>query len=461
VCGNGHVDPGEECDGTDFGGVTCANYGLGPPGMLMCTPLCYIVASGCSKLENCTNEVDDNNDGLIDCRDPECSGKPGCADSCTPPYPISVGDTPSADTTSRPNVHRASCSSATSGNEQIFQLTAPSTGELSVELFYVSANFSVSVRTSCDDDASEIGCTNQQVNDRITLLFPVTMGQTYFLMIDGMTPADAGPFTLILNAVTPETNCADFLDNDFDGYVDCDDPTACQSLPACVPGATPTGQACSANTDCTANHNDPICLQLFQFPNGYCSEFCDTTLQDCSPGNVCYAGLNLSVHGVCLHTCAADSDCRIADGYGCVDKGLAGKVCTIAPETACNDYLDNDHDLLTDCQDPTLCQTLPACTPGTQAIGQPCTQHSDCVASPGVNDPFCLDETHEFNPNGYCSHFCDPNVPSDCGPGALCVPNGPFSANICMVTCTSDAQCRTAEGYACLNMGFAEMVCAY
>jgi hypothetical protein len=372
-----------------------------------------------------------------------------------------VGDEPTADTTGRPNAQSASCSGMPSGNEQIYQLTAPATGEVSVELFYVSANFSVSVRTSCDDAASEIACTNAQVNDRITLLFPVTMGQTYFLMIDGMTPADYGPFTLILQMVAPETNCADLVDNDFDGYVDCDDPTACQTLPACVPGATPTGAVCTANTDCTANHDDPICLDLFVFPNGYCSEFCDITLQDCSAGNICYAGLHLSKNGVCLHTCATDSDCRTAEGYGCVDEGIASKVCIIAPETICDDYLDNDHDLLTDCQDPTACQTLPACTPGAGAIGQPCAEHSDCVASVGVNNPFCLDEQHEYNPNGYCSHFCDPSLPSDCGSGAICVPNGPFSADICMKTCATNADCRTAEGYACLDMGYSATVCAY
>ena len=46
LCGNGKIDPGETCDGMDFGGATCQSLGLGA-GMLACTASCHIVASGC------------------------------------------------------------------------------------------------------------------------------------------------------------------------------------------------------------------------------------------------------------------------------------------------------------------------------------------------------------------------------------------------------------------------------
>lgn len=45
-CGNGKIDPGEACDGMDFGGATCQSLGLGA-GMLACTAACHIVVSGC------------------------------------------------------------------------------------------------------------------------------------------------------------------------------------------------------------------------------------------------------------------------------------------------------------------------------------------------------------------------------------------------------------------------------
>jgi hypothetical protein len=464
LCGNGVLDPGEECDGTNFGTNTCQSLGLGP-GMLQCNQFCHVIVSGCTPLENCTNGIDDNMDGLVDCRDPECFGKPGCVDSCVPPYSASIGTPTSGDTTGRPAVHHASCSSAMSGYEQIFQVTAPMTGKITVDFSNFAftdpePNFSVSVRTSCETDSSEIACDNMPDpadNGDIIFIVPVTMGETFFVMVQGMTMADFGPFGLDLEMVTPEVICDDLLDNDFNGYTDCDDSN-CQTLSDCVPGTIVTGQPCFQNTDCTANHNDPICLNTMQWPNGYCSEFCNLVTQDCSAGNICYAGLMISTDGVCLHECTLDSDC--ANGYACVSAGLSSMVCMLGPETACNDYIDNDFDGLTDCQDPTDCQTLPACVPGSVGIGQPCTLHSNCTASAGVNNPFCFDEADEFYPNGYCSHFCDPTLPSDCGPNAICVDLGPNNANVCMQTCSSDAQCRTADTYTCQDLGFAKMICS-
>jgi len=46
VCGNGVREPGEECDGTDFGGATCGDFGCNM-GMLSCTAMCLIDTSGC------------------------------------------------------------------------------------------------------------------------------------------------------------------------------------------------------------------------------------------------------------------------------------------------------------------------------------------------------------------------------------------------------------------------------
>src|SRR6202000_2732176 len=120
---------------------------------------------------------------------------------------------------------------------------------------------------------------------------------------------DFGEFDLELDIAGPEDICDDLVDNDFDGYLDCDDATSCQTLPDCKPGKTVTGQPCFENTQCTANHNDPICLHTEQFPKGYCRKFCAMPLQDCSDGNICYAGLHLSVNGVCLHSCTTNTDC--------------------------------------------------------------------------------------------------------------------------------------------------------
>lgn len=45
-CGDDRLNAGESCDGLDFGGTTCADFGLGT-GILVCDDRCEIVTSGC------------------------------------------------------------------------------------------------------------------------------------------------------------------------------------------------------------------------------------------------------------------------------------------------------------------------------------------------------------------------------------------------------------------------------
>jgi len=49
VCGNGVAETGEACDGTDFGGLTCATAGAFTGGTLACDGLCRFDTSGCDQ----------------------------------------------------------------------------------------------------------------------------------------------------------------------------------------------------------------------------------------------------------------------------------------------------------------------------------------------------------------------------------------------------------------------------
>ncbi|HZP40751.1 MAG TPA: hypothetical protein VFD84_04470 [Candidatus Binatia bacterium] len=82
TCGNGHLDPGEECDGNDLGGAQCP---VGSPiGALLCSPNCTIDSSDCHSStttttepalrvkEICGNCLDDDGNGLTDFEDPAC-----------------------------------------------------------------------------------------------------------------------------------------------------------------------------------------------------------------------------------------------------------------------------------------------------------------------------------------------------------------------------------------------------
>jgi hypothetical protein len=47
TCGNGKIDPGEQCDGAHLGGATCAKLGFTNGGTLTCTSSCDFDLSGC------------------------------------------------------------------------------------------------------------------------------------------------------------------------------------------------------------------------------------------------------------------------------------------------------------------------------------------------------------------------------------------------------------------------------
>jgi hypothetical protein len=53
-CGNGQIDPGEDCDTGNLNGATCssATMGAGPSGVLKCAPNCTFDLGGCHSSGN-------------------------------------------------------------------------------------------------------------------------------------------------------------------------------------------------------------------------------------------------------------------------------------------------------------------------------------------------------------------------------------------------------------------------
>ncbi|MCK4927321.1 MAG: hypothetical protein KAS11_02560 [Candidatus Aenigmarchaeota archaeon] len=98
-CGNNVIETGEECDGSDLGGLTCSSYGYNA-GSLSCSSECTIVRSGCytrstggggsssstttggtttGSITTTTATTDDNETSdETDDTSPETTTKPGC-----------------------------------------------------------------------------------------------------------------------------------------------------------------------------------------------------------------------------------------------------------------------------------------------------------------------------------------------------------------------------------------------
>ncbi len=88
----------------------------------------------------------------------------------------------------------------------------------------------------------------------------------------------------------------------------------------------------------------------------------------------------------------------------------------------------------------------------TGGIGSGCTDAAGCSASPA--GAMCITNLGGAAslPGGYCTAACTAGSgASECGAGSECftVGFGGFGTSTCVKTCTSDAECRTDDGYTC------------
>ena len=101
-------------------------------------------------------------------------------------------------------------------------------------------------------------------------------------------------------------------------------------------------------------------------------------------------------------------------------------------------------------------------TTGGGQIGDPCVSNDDCKVPADaecwttIGGGFAPEITF---PGGFCSKACDTNGASDqCGDEAGCSSTsvsggqGSVTLTMCSPPCSSNAECREAEGYTCLQI---------
>lgn len=239
LCGDGSVNAaGETCDGTDLGGADCKSLGF-DAGSLACLPACSFDTSGCSAVEMCADGLDNDKDGQADCLDNDCSA--ACADACAAPPALSDPGVAEGDTTGHAAKLNPTCLSINgSGPEVVYKVTAAKAGMLDVKLVS-SADLGVSVQMACADAASELACADAVSPDgSVRLSVPVDAGQAIFIVVDGFSAADEGPFSLSVSS-RPIT-CGDAIT---DPTEECDD------------GDTDSGDGCSSACKLEASETEP------------------------------------------------------------------------------------------------------------------------------------------------------------------------------------------------------------
>ena len=186
VCGDGVAAGAEECDGDDFGLLTCVDFGF-DVGTLGCRDDCTAEPTGCSGSEQCADGRDNDGDSETDCTDSDCGA--ACADACLAPTVLLPGSSVRSTTGGHADTAAASCGSVATGPDLAFSYTPQVTGELELSL-ESRTTLTLSVRQDCAAQNTEIACGFER------LVVSVTTGQPLTILVDGYSAADLGQFTL-------------------------------------------------------------------------------------------------------------------------------------------------------------------------------------------------------------------------------------------------------------------------
>lgn len=366
-------------------------------------PKC-IDTSACVFGEICDNARDDNNNGKIDCADPQCEGQ-GCGLSC-----LCVG-----------------------GVKQIF------------------------------DGSKDGGMRDSGV---VTVADSGVRDSGVVVVIDAGVCGGCGAGCTCVGGVKTESNCGDLADNDSDLSTDCADTD-------CASQSCGTGCLCAGGRKTETLCNDGI------DNNGTGGTDCadsDCTSQSCGTGCLCAGGRKTET------LCNDGIDNNGAGGTDCADSDCTGQSCgagcqcaaLVKKEVLCSDLNDNDGDGLTDCTDPDCVGAgTEVCNDG---IDNTCDQAVDCADSKctgdskcsGVNDGLpcrtdgqcagglCYSEANTGLPNGACANAINCTVGSNagCHGTSICLAVSGSSRTECRIPCTGDGlgssgKCRV--GFACVD----------
>jgi cysteine-rich repeat protein len=190
----------------------CVGFGY-DDGEVSCTDDCLYDFRDCFGVERCFDAADNDGDGDEDCEDDDCSE--ACASSCD--EIAELGDPASViiDNTGHASELDLSCGAGVgAGPELVYRVEIATTGMLDATVD--SGGFpeiSVSLRTTCEDDDSELVCANARASA------PVSQGDVVYVVVQGSSDVDVGNFQLFVQSRSINV-CGDGF---WDGQEACDD----------------------------------------------------------------------------------------------------------------------------------------------------------------------------------------------------------------------------------------------
>jgi hypothetical protein len=310
VCGNGDQETGEECDGNDLGGATCASVGAFLGGTLGCQGDCTFDVSLCEAAPSCGDHV---RNGTEDCDDADLGaatcltvgayvgGTLGCRSDCT--FDVSLceaeidcgnGDIDAPEQCDGTNLNNATCLTIAGGyvggvlacgGDCRFDVTgciAPACGDDVINQGTESCDGTDLGDETCESVGSFTGgvlaCTAGCAFDTTGCIAPPTCGNG---TLDAFEPCDA----TLLGGATCLTVPGGFGSGVLACAGDCTfDTTGCV-LPFCGDGDINQG-----SEDCDGEDlGGQTCGDIAGYSGGVltCSSGCELDLSGCLPDPFC------------------------------------------------------------------------------------------------------------------------------------------------------------------------------
>jgi hypothetical protein len=314
----------------------------------------YSVDVAIDEAQFCTNGIDEDLDGDVDCEDSDCFGDEACIAAFCPLDDLesAVGlEIVSGSTTGLPDIVQGGCASNT-GPDAVYLWTAPAAGVYEFNtlgstydtLLFLTTECGGSQLT-CNDDGPDYVGTDERLRSQVERTFEA--GEQVAINITGYA-ANTGDY--VLNIIQAEV-CDDGIDNDFDGAADCEDfdcgdVTGCFEV--CDNGIDDDGDEA---VDC----NDPECFGV-----DACIEICDNAIDDNLNGATDCDDLD----------CATDPICCEADVFE-PNTGVTGE-----PSTTLDVFLATPFDALTLPTGDVDSFRIPTC-PGARVTATATFTHAD------------------------------------------------------------------------------------
>ena len=176
---------------------------------------------------NCEDNLDNDQDGKVDCLDTDCEFTEACAESCTPwLFEDEIGcgfeeNFFNYGWLSTDNADSYVCTQALEdGPEYTYNFTAEFDAQVTVTLTEETADTDILVVEASDGECLTVNCIAAGL-DEVT--FDAVEGSLYYLVVDGHNGAEGSYHIAVECNPNTEMDCTDEMDEDQDGLADCED----------------------------------------------------------------------------------------------------------------------------------------------------------------------------------------------------------------------------------------------